>query len=173
MTPIHILFLVVAAVTLFAAGMVVSTRRMMHSALWLILALMGVAVIFAMLDSSFFAVVQVLVYIGAIAILIIFAIMLTRRVMEDVGAQVNKAWWLPVGGVVLLFLGIILALGEWSGFEAALPPLPPTANDLTLFGQVLTSPSGFVIPFEVASILLLAGLIGAIYLGTEGKRGKK
>jgi NADH-quinone oxidoreductase subunit J len=173
MTPIHIVFLIVAAVTLFAAGMVVTTRRMMHSALWLILALMGVAIVFAMLDASFFAVVQVLVYIGAIAILIIFAIMLTRRVMEDTGPQMNKGWWLPVVGVVLLFLGIVVGLSQWSGFETLLPPLPADANNLALFGQALTSPESYVIPFEVASILLLAALMGAIYLGTEGKRGKK
>jgi NADH-quinone oxidoreductase subunit J len=169
----HIVFLVVAAVTLFAAGMVVTTRRMMHSALWLILALMGVAVVFAMLDASFFAVVQVLVYIGAIAILIIFAIMLTRRVMEDSGPQVIKGWWLPVVGVVVLFLGIVVGLSQWGGFDTLLPALPADANNIALFGQALTSPDSYVIPFEVASILLLAALMGAIYLGTEGRRGKK
>jgi len=173
MTPMHIVFLVVAAVTLFAAGMVVTTRRMMHSALWLILALMGVAVVFAMLDASFFAVVQVLVYIGAIAILIIFAIMLTRRVMEDSGPQVIKGWWLPVVGVVVLFLGIVVGLSQWGGFDTLLPALPADANNIALFGQALTSPDSYVIPFEVASILLLAALMGAIYLGTEGRRGKK
>ncbi len=173
MTPMHIVFLVVAAVTLFSAGMVVTTRRMIHSALWLILALMGVAVVFAMLDASFFAVVQVLVYIGAIAILIIFAIMLTRRVMEDSGPQVNKGWWLPVVGVVVLFLGIVVGLSQWGGFDTLLPALPADANNIALFGQALTSPDSYVIPFEVASILLLAALMGAIYLGTEGRRGKK
>ncbi len=173
MTSIHIIFLVVAAVTLFAAGMVVTTRRMMHSALWLILALGGVAILFAMLDASFFAVVQVLVYIGAIAILIIFAIMLTRRIMEDTGPQVNKGWWLPVIGVVALFLGLVYGMSQWTGFDTLLPSLPADANNLALFGQALTSPDSYVIPFEVASILLLAALMGAIYLGTEGRRGKK
>ena len=72
-------FLVTAAVILVSAVMTVITRKMMHSALWFVLALLGVAVIFALLEASFFAVVQVLVYVGAIAILIIFAVMLTRR----------------------------------------------------------------------------------------------
>jgi NADH-quinone oxidoreductase subunit J len=173
MTPMHIVFLIVAAVTLFAAGMVVTTRHLMHAALWLILALMGVAIVFAMLDASFFAVVQVLVYIGAIAILIIFAIMLTRRFMEDTGPQVNKGWWLPVFGVVVLFFGIVFGLSQWTGFETMLPALPADANNLALFGQALTSPESYVIPFEVASVLLLAALIGAIYIGTEGKGGGK
>jgi len=173
MTPMHIVFLIVAAVTLFAAGMVVTTRPLMHAALWLILTLGGVAVVFAMLDASFFAVVQVLVYIGAIAILVIFAIMLTRQISEDTGPQHTKGWWLPLVGVVVLFVGIVVGLSQWGGFDTPLPDLPAEANNLALFGQALTSPDSYVIPFEVASILLLAALIGAIYLGTEGKRGKR
>ena len=78
-------FLVTAAVILVSAVMTVITRKMMHSALWFVLALLGVAVIFALLEASFFAVVQVLVYVGAIAILIIFAVMFTRQAMEDTG----------------------------------------------------------------------------------------
>ena len=173
MTPMHIVFLIVAAVTLFAAGMVVSTRPLMHSALWLIVALGGVAIVFAMLDASFFAVVQVLVYIGAIAILVIFAIMLTRRITDESGSQHNKGWWLPMVGVVVLFLGIVVGLRQWTGFATLLPDLPADASNIALFGQALTSPDSYVIPFEVASILLLAALMGAIYLGTEGRRGKK
>ena len=83
--PIQIFFLIVALITLVSAVMVVTVRRMMHAALWLILSLFGVALFFAMLDSAFFAVVQLIVYIGAIAILVIFAVMLTRRVMDDQG----------------------------------------------------------------------------------------
>jgi len=115
----------------------------------------------------------VLVYIGAIAILVIFAIMLTRHIAEDTSPQHNKGWWLPLVGMVVLFVGIVVGLSQWSGFETPLPVLPAEANNLVLFGQALTSPDSYVIPFEVASILLLAALMGAIYLGTEGKRGKK
>ena len=69
--------------------MVVSAPKILHAALWLVAALFGVAMLFAMLEASFFAVIQVLVYIGAIAILVIFAVMLTRRAMVDEGAQVD------------------------------------------------------------------------------------
>ncbi len=79
----QVIFILVAAVTLFSAVMVVSVRRMMHAALWLIVTLLGVAVLFVLLQAGFFAVVQVLIYIGAIAILIIFAVMLTRQVMSE------------------------------------------------------------------------------------------
>ncbi|NMD31202.1 MAG: NADH-quinone oxidoreductase subunit J, partial [Chloroflexi bacterium] len=77
MTAMQIIFLIVAAVTLGAALMIATSRRMMHTVLWLVLTLMGGAVLFALLQANFFSVVQVLVYIGAIAILILFGVMLT------------------------------------------------------------------------------------------------
>src|SRR5512142_3325538 len=90
---LQILFLIIALITLVSAAMVVSSRRLMHSALWLVLTLFGVAVMFAFLEASFFAVVQVLVYIGAIAILIIFAVMLTRRATDESSPRLNRGWW--------------------------------------------------------------------------------
>ena len=95
MSVLQIIFILIAAVTLFSATMVVIVRKMMHAALWLVLALFGVAMIFATLQASYFAVIQVLVYIGAIAILIIFSIMLTQRVLETAGEQLVRNWWLP------------------------------------------------------------------------------
>ena len=90
-TPIS--FLVVAALTLASAFLVVTVRNLIHAAVWLVAALFGVAVIFVLLDAGFMATVQVVLYIGAIAILIVFAVMLTRRVMQDVGPQSNANWW--------------------------------------------------------------------------------
>jgi NADH-quinone oxidoreductase subunit J len=78
MTPEQIIFIAAATVTLVAAFFVVSTKNLIHSAFWLILALFGVAVTYVLLQAGFFAVVQVVVYIGAISILFIFAAMLTR-----------------------------------------------------------------------------------------------
>jgi len=74
----QIFFLIVAAATLIFALRVVTTGNLVHAALWLVATLSGVAVVFALLQASFLAVVQVVVYIGAIAILFIFAVMLTR-----------------------------------------------------------------------------------------------
>jgi NADH-quinone oxidoreductase subunit J len=173
MAPEQILFLVIAALTLIASVMVVVARRMMHSALWLVLALLGVAIIFAMLDSSFFAVVQVLVYIGAIAILIIFAMMLTRKAMEDVGPQMNQRWWIPLLAVLVIFVGLVLAMQGWDKFGTLLPPMPSAGENIAGLGKALVASDGYMIPFEVTSVLILAGLIGAIYLGTEGEAKKK
>jgi NADH-quinone oxidoreductase subunit J len=171
MTLMQILFLLVSAVTLISAGIMVSTRRMIHAALWFVLTLMGVAVLFAMLEAGFFAVVQVMVYIGAISILFIFAVMLTRKAMEDTGAQVNPNWWVVAVISVAAFAGLVGVMSTWSGFQTALAALPTQGENLVAFGNDLVSPNGSVLIFELSSILLLAGLIGAIYVGVETKAG--
>ena len=112
MTVQQIIFLVVAAVTLLAGLSVVTSRNLIHSALWLILTLSGIAVFYVLLDAGFFAVVQVVVYIGAIAILFIFAVMLTRRAMRDSGPQSNSTWW--IGALVALFLFACISAKERS-----------------------------------------------------------
>lgn len=170
MTIQQVLFLLTAAVILGAAGLVVSTRKMLHAALWLILALFGVAVIFVFLEAPFFAVVQVVVYIGAIAILMIFAIMLTRRVMADVGPQVNAVWWLAALIAAAVFAGLVWLLSSWPGSQTALPDLPGRENVVAQLGQALVSPNAYVLPFEVASVLLLAALVGAIFIAWEREK---
>jgi len=169
MTFLQIIFLFTAAVTFFAAIKVVSSRRMMHAALWLVLALFGVAVLFATLETRFFAVVQLLVYIGSIAILIIFAIMLTRGVMEDLGPQVNRGW--PWMAFLALALFVIMAyvLTGWDQFWRMERTVPAGGEDLLKLGNALVDPAGFAIPFEVASLLLLAALIGSIIIASERK----
>ena len=93
MTAEQIIFLIVGAVTLLSGFMVVTSRNLVHAALWLVAALFSVAVIYTLLNAGFIAVVQVVVYIGAIAILFIFAVMLTRKDMRDTGPQLNRNWW--------------------------------------------------------------------------------
>lgn len=169
MNALQVVFLLAAVVSLFSAVMVVSARRMMHAALWLVLTLMGVAVIFVTLQSSFFAVVQILVYVGAIAILIIFSVMLTRRVMEDHGDQILPGWRAAALVAVLVFAVLVGFLALWQGFTALLVELPPDADNLLELGKALVSPQGYVLPFELASVLLVAALIGAITIAVDRK----
>jgi NADH-quinone oxidoreductase subunit J len=170
MTAEQLIFIIVAAVTLVAGISVVTSRNIIHSALWLILTLFGVAIFYVLLDAGFFAVIQVIVYIGAIAILFIFAAMLTRRVMQDTGPQTNRNWWL--GGLIalLLFAGIVLILINWQGFASSLPELVNPSGRINQLGLALVSPDQYVLPFELASILLVAGMIGAIYVAGEKKQ---
>lgn len=169
MTSLQIVFLLISLVTVVSGVMVVSVRRLMHAALWLVLTLLGVAMIFATLQANFFAVVQVLVYIGAIAILFIFALMLTYGAMTITGPKLNRGWAWALAAAGGLFAGLIAVLTTWDGFHAALTELPADAEGLAEFGEALVAPTGFAIPFEVASILLVAALIGAIYIAVERK----
>ncbi len=173
MTALQILFLITAIVTLGSACMVVFTRRIMHAALWLVLTLLGVAVIFATLQSGFFAVVQVLVYIGAIATLFIFAVMMTRKSMEDTGPQSNRGWGVALAGSLALFFGIVAILQTWGGMQIQLLEIPSIyGEDIQLLGLSLVDPMQFLIPFEVASVLLLAALVAAIFLTADIRRGR-
>ena len=115
MAPEQIIFIAAAAVTLVAALLVVSAKNLIHSAFWLILALFGVAVTYVLLQAGFFAVVQVVVYIGAISILFIFAAMLTRRVMQDHGPQNNSNWWLGALIALVFFVGLTMILVKVPG----------------------------------------------------------
>jgi len=174
MNSFEVVFIIVALVTIFSAYQVVTSRKMMHAALWLVLALFGVAAIFATLQASFFAVVQLLVYVGAIAILIIFAVMLTRNAMVDAGSQLNRGWGVAAIVAAVACAALIGILSTWNGFQTVLLQLDePIVNNLSAFGEALVSPSGYVIPFEVASVLLLAALVGAIYVAVERKGEKK
>jgi NADH-quinone oxidoreductase subunit J len=169
MSAEQIIFIIVAVVTLAAGLSVVTSRNLIHSALWLILTLFGVAIFYVLLDAGFFAVIQVIIYIGAIAILFIFAAMLTRRVMQDTGPQTNRNWWL--GALIALFLlaGIVLVLVNWPGFNTAAPELVNAGDRINQLGLALVSPDKYVLPFELASILLVAAMIGAIFVAGEKK----
>ena len=169
MTGEQITFLVVAFVTLGSALMVVTTRNLVHAALWLIATLFGVAVTFALLSASFLAVVQVVVYIGAIAILFIFAVMLTRKDLRDQGPQLNKNWWVGALLAVLTFGGLFFLLQGWSGLSKTAAAIPSNFDAVTQLGNALTSPTGYVLPFEVASVLLVAALVGAVYVAFNRK----
>jgi NADH-quinone oxidoreductase subunit J len=169
MTGEQFIFILVALFTLGSGLMVVTTRNMVHAALWLVSTLFGVAVTFALLHASFLAVVQVVVYIGAIAILFIFAVMLTRKDMRDQGPQHNPGWWFGALLSVLVFAGLFFLLQGWSGLSATAADIPAGFDAISELGTVLVSPDAYVLPFEVASVLLVAALVGAVYVAFNRK----
>ena len=169
MTAEQIIFLVVALFTLGSGFMVVTTGNLVHAALWLVSTLFGVAVIFAVLSASFLAVVQVVVYIGAIAILFIFAVMLTRKDMRDQGPQTNRGWWVGALIAVLSFIGLFFLLQGWNGLSKTAAALPSGFDAVAELGTALVSPDAYVLPFEVASVLLVAALVGAVYVAFNRK----
>ncbi len=164
MSITQIIFLVVALFTLISALKVVTTGNLIHAALWLVSALFGVAVVYALLHASFLAVIQVVIYIGAIAILFIFAVMVTRRDLRDQGPQMNRYWW---GGALLaslVFAGLLLLVNGWNGASRFAQDFPEGFDTVGRLGEALISPDAYVLPFEVASVLLLAVLVGAVYV---------
>lgn len=169
MTADQIIFLLCAALIIVSALMVVTTRKLIHAALWLVAALFGVAILYAILQAGFLAVVQVVVYIGAIAILFIFAVMLTRREMLDKGAQTRSNWWLPALLGLLILVGLVFLIIGQPAFGRTAAAMPEGVDTLRNLGTALVSPDAFVLPFEVASILLLAALVGAVYVASGNK----
>lgn len=169
MTGEQIIFILVALFTLGSGILVVTTRNLVHAALWLVSTLFGVAVTFALLSASFLAVVQVVVYIGAIAILFIFAVMLTRKDMRDEGPQTNSGWWASALIAVLVFGGLFFLLQGWNGLSSTASEIPAGFDAISELGTALVSPDAYVLPFEVASVLLVAALVGAVYVAFNRK----
>jgi NADH-quinone oxidoreductase subunit J len=178
-----IIFIILSAITLGSGLVVVTQRNLFRAALYLIVSLAGVAGMFVLLEAGFLAVVQIFIYAGAIAILIIFAGMLTRRVMDPEMPQVNTQWGAALGLVVVLFVLLLLTLwpkpiefpeinigrlqlGEltlggiaWPEQEAEVGP-----GSIEALGRALVDSEQFVVPFEVASVLLLVAMVGAVYI---------
>jgi len=101
--------------------------------------------------------------------LIIFAVMLSRSTLEDEGSQTHRKWWLAAIGLIILFVGVVAVLSLWSKWTLTAAVLPAGATDLATLGKQLVDPNGYLLPFELSSILLLAALVGAIYAAAERK----
>jgi len=173
-TPLQIVFILVALVTILSAIFVVSFRNIFHAALWLIVTLMGVAIIFALLEASFFAAVQILVYIGAIAIVLIFAIMLTRNIMSDEEMQINRSWGIVLLLVLIFAVIFISQISSSDVINTILIPLEFQGQEsIIAFGEGLLDPAGYALPFELASLLLLGALVGGVYVAMDKKGGEK
>src|SRR5690625_4395786 len=171
-----VLFLFVAVITLVGAWRVVVSERIMHSALWLALTFFGTAVSFLMLNADFVAAAQVLVYVGAITVLLIFGVMLSGA--TEVRGPTDMSFWEqlaqtrggnPTRAVLPLlaasgFAVLMIVLYNFADLRFSAPELAitdtPQAIGLALFET-------YVIPFEIVSLILLVGLVGAIVLATR------
>lgn len=152
-------FVSLGAMVVVPAIYIVSTRNLVHAGFALLPCLIGVAGLYALLEAHFFVVVQVLVYIGAILVLILFALMLTRDVMDTRERQTNALgiWAGLACGMGLLGAAVVVSTHPWPASTDA----PAGAHDqVVVLGRALirTHP----LPFEAVSLILLAALIGAI-----------
>ena len=147
-----------AVVVIGSALAVVLTKNLFHSVLWLALSLTGTAGIFLSLDAEFLAAVQLLLYAGGVITIVVFAIVVTERLVGDRLTQVSRRL---LTGVILAGALLVAVLRFLRGAELPVER-PVIAVDVTrVLGQVLMTE--FVLPFELLAVLLLVGLLGALY----------
>jgi len=159
---LEISFWILAVVAVTAALAVMGQRDIFHAALALIVCFLAVAGIFVTLSADFLAAVQVLIYVGAIAVLIILGIMLTRDVQRG---NIGNRLGIPAFVVTAALLAMaVFAINGTPWAISIIPAQTPTVDTLSLqlFGQ-----DGFMLAFEIAAVLLLAAVLGAIVLIKE------
>ena len=157
-----LIFYLLAALTIGSALIVALSRNIVYSAFSLLGTFMGVAGLYALLAADFVAVIQILVYVGGILVLIIFAVMLTHRI-DDVAVSNRSVGRLPaaliVGAVgVIMSVGVVAA--RWA--QKAEVQVAPTTYGI---GDAFLGP--YILPFELASVVLLVVLIGAVVVSRK------
>ena len=155
------LFIILAVFTLGGGLGVVITRNVVHAALFLLVSLVAVAGVYLILFAEFLALVQVLIYGGAIIIVLLFAIMLTRTA-EYPYISDNRQW--PLAAIAAAGVGVVLGAAFWINGVSQSTPNSPTFSELS--NSLFTR---WAIPFEVASLVLLVALIGAIIIARAGE----
>jgi NADH-quinone oxidoreductase subunit J len=170
-------FYIFAAVAVASAVMVITSRNPVHSVLFLILCFFNAAGLFILLGAEFLAMILVVVYVGAVMVLVLFVVM-----MLDIDfAELRQGMlnYLPVGGTIglILLVELVLALGTWAispeASRVIAAPAPPLANltNTEALGQILYT--RYVYFFQAAGLILLVAMIGAIVLTLRHKQGVK
>ncbi len=170
-----LIFLGISLTCIFASIMVVSNKNPVHCALWMVLTFLATAGLYVLLHSTFIAVVQVIVYAGAIMMLILFVVMLLDLEVE-LRSRLKFLYSKAIGGflAVLLMLGIFYAVitRVLKGSSGSFTPEKVSAVGSTrAVGEVLFT--DYLLPFEVASILLVAGIVGAVILSKRREPRKE
>jgi NADH-quinone oxidoreductase subunit J len=156
----NIFFGIIAAIMVVAGFRVVTVRNVVHAALWLVLVMSGAAALYILMAAEFVGVTQVLVYVGAVMVLLLFGTMLTRAQIGAENDLNNRSWALgiPVAGVLFLAMAVALI----SGFDDTEVSENPDRVTVQQISDDLFSP--YLVPFLALSFVLVATVIGAIVL---------
>jgi len=160
----QIFFILLAFFTLFSALCVVLFRSLIYSALSMIGSFLGVAGIYILLHAELVAAAQVLIYVGAISVLVIFAIMLTRQRSGDISLFFHKQAWVALPPVIVAAIVVVAVLAT-AGYNATTEMQNPVDEEIAalLFNE-------YTFPFELVSLALLVAVMGAILLAKREKK---
>jgi NADH-quinone oxidoreductase subunit J len=162
-------FFVLSALTIIGAAAALALRNLVHCVLALMLAFVGLAGLYLQLDAQFIGFAQILVYIGAVAILIVFAILLTRGTESPSQAIVSPSW--AISSVVSVVVFGVLAWTIRSSVATRQPIPPQPEMTVKQIGNALMS--RFALPLEVIGLLLTAALVGAVTIAMQDKQEMK
>jgi len=169
-----IFFYIFSAVTIASAVMVIGARNPVHSVLFLILAFVNAAGLFILLGAEFLAMILVVVYVGAVAVLFLFVVMMLD--VDFVELRQGFLTYLPVGGLIgiVLLAELVIVLGGWyfvPNAPAVAAPAVASVSNTAALGELLYT--RYVYLFEVAGFVLLVAMIGAIVLTLHHRAGVK
>ena len=166
MTLYSLIFYFFAAITIISAVYLVTTKNIIHSAVSLFITLFGIAAIYVLLYADFIAITQIMVYIGGILVLLIFGIMLTNRI-TDVDLKTKNLSDIPAAIFVTVLTALLVFILMTTNWKIA--PVPSQENvTINQIGKLLLT--DYLLPFEVASIVLLIALIGAAMYSRKEKQ---
>lgn len=165
MTTFDIVFYVFALITLASAFIVVFSRNIVHAVFALLFTFFGVAGLYVLLHADFLAVTQILIYVGGILVLLLFGVMLTNKVVS-VDIKTSAVHTVPALLLVALVAGSLTGMmySTWSGVAAGPADIATTTPAL---GELLLTT--YLLPFEVASVVLLVALIGAAFVSRRDR----
>ncbi len=159
------IFWILSAITVLGALFAITLRNLIHCVLSLILFFLGIAGHYFLLRADFLGAVQILIYIGAVAVLMLFAIMLTRHVTGDEGPRevLGGKWWAGMGTAIII-AGLLWAIIRKDQLANVLP-ISGAQTSVVEIGKALVA--DWVVPFEAMAVLLTAALIGAVVIALE------
>jgi NADH:ubiquinone oxidoreductase subunit 6 (subunit J) len=150
-------FIVLAAATVCGAFMVVMTRNIVHAAFWVLEVMLAIAGMFMLLSAGFLALVQVMVYAGAVSVLLLFTVMLTLRDRNEAVRSLDLTW----SSALLALVVLGASASAIVAFKPPVPTMPSVTPGVAEFGRLLFT--SWALPFEIASVILLIALVGAVW----------
>jgi len=183
MSASAVVFYILSVLILASALLAVTSRKIFRSAIWLLFSLTGIAGLYLLLQTEFVAAVQIIVYVGGIVVLIIFSIFLTQQSGKDLPAPARKRTLISILTVCAGFVLTCMLLRGYAFPSSVHPAVVEAAKQTAIetakshesgiadIGAQLLSPKeyGYILPFEVISLLLLAAMIGCIVIAMKAK----